>query len=94
MTDQTEAQARFQTAPRPLNFIRVRLYRGGQAETIRDVLNDEVDALFEELAKMRGTGTAEDDPDLLVCTSAIRHLNAALKDINNGLVELTGADGY
>jgi hypothetical protein len=94
MTEQAEAQARFEQAPRPLNFIRVRLYRGGQAETVRDILNDEVDALFEELAELRGKATPEDDPKMIECISSIRHLNGALKDINNGLVELTGADGY
>jgi len=94
MTDQTEAQTRWASSPRPLAFIRVRLYRGGQAETVRDVLNDEVDALFEELADLRGKGALEDDPALLECTASIRHLNGALKDINNGLIELTGEGGY
>ncbi len=94
MTDQTEAQATFARAPRPLNFIRVRLYRGGQAEYIRDLLSDEVDALFEELAKFRGAGKNETDPELIEVTQNIRHLNGALKDIGNGLIEITGPDGY
>lgn len=94
MTDaHAEAQTRWANSPRPLDFIRVRLYRGGQAEYIRDLLSDEVDALYEELGKMRGAGKSEVDPELTECIANIRHLNGALRDIGNGLIELAGPDG-
>lgn len=95
MTDaHTEAQTRWQNSPRPLDFIRVRLYRGGQAELVRSILADEVDALFEELGELRGKGTPEDSPELIECAQNIRHLNGALRDITNGMIEITGPDGY
>ena len=93
MTDLTEAQSRWQGAPRPLNFIRVRLYRGGQAEYIRDLLADELNVSYEELGKLRGTGKSETDPEITEIIANIRHLNGALKDIGNGLIELAGEDG-
>ena len=95
MTDaHAEAQSRWANSPRPLDFIRVRLYRGGQAETIRDILSDEVDQLYEDLGKFRGAGKPEDGPDISDTVARIRHLNGALRDINNGLIELVGPDGY
>lgn len=94
MTDATDtAQSRWQGAPRPLNFIRVRLYRGGQAEYIRDLLSDELNASYEELGELRGAGKVETDPEIMEVIGNIRHLNGALKDIGNGLIELAGADG-
>ena len=94
MTDaHAEAQSRWQNSPRPLDFIRVRLYRGGQAEYLRDLLSDEVDTLFEELGKLRGAGKTETDPDIVEVTANIRYLNSALRDIGNGLIELAGPDG-
>lgn len=94
MTEPTEAQARFAASPRPLNFVRIRLYRGGQAELVRTILTDEVDQLFEDLGKLRGEGKTEADPEIIEVAASIRHLNSALRDLNNGLVELTGPDGY
>jgi hypothetical protein len=93
MTEPTEAQTRFAGAPRPLNFIRVRLYRGGQAEYIRDLLADELDASYEELGLLRGKGLDETDKEIIEVVGNIRHLNGALKDIGNGLIELVGPDG-
>jgi hypothetical protein len=77
---------------RPLNYIRVRLYRGGQAEYVRSVLEDERVGLMEDLSQMRTAGKTEDDPEIQTCTANIRHLNNALKDIMNGLIELVGPE--
>lgn len=83
----------FARSPRPLDFIRVRLYRGGQAETIRDILEDEKEALFEELGDLRGAGKGEDDPRVNEVRTTLRHIINALRDLNNGLIELVGPDG-
>lgn len=83
---------RFAGMPRPLNYIRVRLYRGGQVEYIRDVLEDERDQLYEDLAKMRAEKKPEDGPDITECTANIRHLNSAIRDIANGYTELVGPE--
>ena len=95
MTIENETpQDRWAASPRPLQFVRVRLYRGGQAELVRDILADEVDVLFEELGTLRGSGKNESDQEIIDCAQNIRHLPAALRDISNALVELTGPDGF
>lgn len=91
MTD--TAEARFRQNPRPLDFIRIRLYRGGQAEFVLTLFTEERDGLLEDLGKMRGEGKAEDDPELVRTINEIRFLNNALRDLQNGLVELVGSDG-
>jgi len=89
MIDPTE---KFERMPRPLHFIRVRLYRGGQAEYVKTVLEDERDALLEDLSRMRTEGKNENDSDIQECAANIRHLNGALKDIMNGMIELVGPE--
>ena len=85
---------RWQRTPRPLDFVRVRLHRGGQAEYIRDLLEDEKEELMEELGKLRAEGKAEDDTDVEEVRNNLRHLILALKDVSMGLIELSGPDGY
>lgn len=87
------AEQRFRQSPRPLDFIRIRVYRGGMAEYLLDLLNDEQAALLEDLGKMRGEGRPEDDPGLVEVINKIRYLNNAIRDLSNGLIELVGADG-
>ena len=62
MTEQTDAQVRWQTTPRPLNFVRIRLERGGQAEFIRSVLETTKTVLLDKLGQLREDGLPEDDP--------------------------------
>ena len=85
---------RWQRTPRPLDFVRVRLHRGGQAEYIRDLLEDEKEELMEELGKLRAEGKTEDDTEVEECRNNLRHLILALKDVSMGMIELAGADGY
>lgn len=82
------AEDRWQRAPRPLNFVRVRLYRDGQAEYIRSLLEDEQDQLFEDLGRMREEGKDENGPEIEECRTNLRHLINFLKDINQGMIEL------
>ena len=89
-TPGAEAFARY---PRPLSFIRIRLYRGGQAEFIRDLFEDEKDRLFKDLGDMRSEGKDESNPEVEECKTNLRHLIYALKDLNNGMIELAGPDG-
>ena len=83
--------ARFKEMNRPLQFVRVRLHGpSGQADYIRELLADEQSALFEDLAKARDAGKQEDSPEITELRANLRHLNEALKDIDNGLIELVG----
>ena len=86
------AASRFSQTPRPLNFVRARLYRGGQAEYIRDLLEDEKESLFEDLAAARTHGKPEHDPEIEEIRTNLRHLINFLRDVNQGMVELVGPD--
>jgi len=91
MIDSTPGE-RFRSSPRPLLFIRIRLYRGGQAEFIRDLLRDEQANLYDDLAQKRADGKGEEDRDVIEITTNLRHLINALKDIDLGLIDLSGPD--
>ena len=91
-TEHDTSVERWNRTPRPLHFVRVRLYRGGQAEYIRDLLEGEKDNLFDDLTKLRTQGKHEDDPDIEECRTNLRHVINALKDVNNGLIELVGPE--
>lgn len=81
--------------PRPLDYIRVRYYRGGQAEYIRGLFEDEKEGLFEELGKLRGkppTPKAQQREEEI--QQELRHLINALRDLDTGMVELVGPDGF
>lgn len=79
-------------AVRPLHFIRVRLYRGGQAETVRDVLRDEQAAILDDISDLRSQGKPEADPEIADARSRYLHLVNALRDIDAGLLQLAGPD--
>lgn len=83
---------RFAASPRPLHFIRIRLYRGGQAEAIRDILRDEQAALYDELAELRAKGKDESDPEIETIRQTLVHVISALRDIDTGMIELAGPD--
>lgn len=94
-TSETETSVkRWNSAPRPLNFVRVRLYRGGMAEWLRDLVLDEQEDLFAQLGELRGDGKDEDDPEVEEVRNNLRHAISILKDINSGLIEIVGPDGY
>ena len=79
--------------PRPLDFVRIRLYRGGQAEYLRNLCLDEQEALFEELGELRGKGMDEGSHEVQDVRARLHHLINILKDLNSGLIELRGPDG-
>lgn len=81
-------QERFAKTPRPLEFIRVRLSRGGQAQYIQHLLEDERDQLYEELGSLREDGKSEDDPEIVEVQAHLRFLIAAARDISTGMIEL------
>ena len=94
MTSEAETAAdRFTRTPRPLDFIRIRVYRGGQAEYLLALLEDEKETLFEDLGKARGEGKDESDPDIEEIRQNLRHLINILRDLSNGMIELAGPGG-
>ena len=78
--------------PRPLNFIRVRLYRGGQAEFMEELLLGVKDDMMAELGDLRGRDP--DSPEIQKLERELRWLISALGDVQMGLVELAGPDGW
>lgn len=79
-------------AVRPLHFIRVRLYRGGQAEYVRDTLRDEQAAILEDIAALRAAGKPETDPEIAELRTQYLHLVNFLRDVDSGLMHLVGPD--
>lgn len=78
------------TGVRPLHFIRVRLYRGGMAEWVQQVLRDEQQALYEDLARLRGEGKPETHPEVEKVRTNLVHSVNVLRDIDSGLISLVG----
>jgi hypothetical protein len=77
---------------RPLLFVRFRLYRGGQAEWVRDVLRDEQANLYDDLAKLRAKNLPEDHPEIADVREKLSWSINALRDIDHGLIDLVGPD--
>ena len=77
---------------RPLLYVRFRLYRGGQAEWVRDLIRDEQTALYEDLAKARAEGKTEDDQDIQDIREKLGWSVNVLRDIDYGLIDLVGPD--
>lgn len=75
------------------DFLRVRLYRGGQADLIYDVLSDAKDELLDRIGGLRGKGIAESHPDIEHARNEVRHVISALASIDRGFIELVGPDG-
>lgn len=94
---------RFRQTPRPLDYVRIRLHADfvtrpdgervadGQATYVRDLLNDERQELEIELADARVDGKPEDGPEVAEIRQNLYHLNRAIKDISNGMIELLGS---
>lgn len=77
---------------RPLHFVRVRLYRGGMAEWVRDTLREEQQALYEDLARLRGEGKSESHPEIVDVREKLVHSVNVLRDIDSSLISLVGPD--
>ena len=82
----------FHRAPRPLAFVRVRLYRGGQAEYVRDLLLDDKEDLFKDLFELRSAGKTEGDDEVQEVRRNLNYVINAIKDIERGMIELVGPD--
>ena len=90
--ERSTPQERFAASPRPLHFVRIRLYRGGQAEFIRDSLRDLQADLLEDLGDLRTKGKSEDDEEIVEIRQQLVWLINALADLDRGLLELVGPD--
>jgi hypothetical protein len=75
--------------PRPLRFIRVRIY-ADTVDTIRDILQREQDAAYDRLAELRDEGRAEDDEEIQEIRHRLSGIIRLLADIDQGLIELVG----
>lgn len=90
-TDFETPQSRFARAPRPLHFVRIRLRRD-QAEYVKGLFEDEQEALYGELAKLRDAGKPEDHHRIAEIRDELGHLIEAIRDVSSGLIELVGED--
>lgn len=79
-------------AIRPLKFVRIRVYRGGQAEYLSTLMHDERKALLDDLAALRAEGKPESDAEVTETRDKIMFLVNALRDLDSALVSLAGPD--
>lgn len=77
---------------RPLHFVRIRLYRGGMAEWVQQVLRDEQAALYDDLAKLRAEGKPENDREVERVRTNLVHSVNVLRDIDSSMISLVGPD--
>lgn len=91
-TENDAARERWAKAPRPLAFIRLRVHRGGPAEYLHSLLEDEKSAEMENLTEYRTKGLAEDSTEVDEARMNLRYLIAFLRDLDSGLVDMLGPD--
>lgn len=87
--EQMSPAERWDNMPRPLRYVRPRLFPAGAA-WLRELLNDEQDALLKELADLRRQGKPENDPGIQERRAALEHCAQITKDVSLGLIELVG----
>jgi len=69
---------------------RMRLFRGGSGEWVQEVLRAEQAVLYEDLAKLRGEGRKEDDPEVAQTVNQLYWSINLLRDVDAALVNLVG----
>ena len=79
------------TGPRPLDFVRIRLYRGGQIEYVRELMEGAQDFWFKRLGELRDEGYDEDSEEVEYARSRLHYLVNALKDVTSGMIETAGS---
>ena len=83
-----------QRGPRPLDFIRIRLHRGGQAEYARELFAGAQEFWYKRLGELRDAGADENGEDVEFARQRLVWLIDILRDLDSGIVELVGKDGY
>lgn len=76
--------------PRPMLFVRLRLFRGGPAEWVRDTIRAEQEALYEDLAKARERGLTEDSEEIQEIREKLIWSIDILRDVESSMIELAG----
>ncbi len=77
---------------RGMEFLKVRVYRGGQADTLYDILLDEQDNLMNRLGKLRESNFAEDSPEIEEVRTNLHHCINVIRDLTSNMIELAGPD--
>lgn len=75
-----------------MEFLKVRVYRGGMANTLREVLLARQDALLEELSDLRAAGKQEDDEQVGVVRDRLVWLANLLRELGVASIDLAGPD--
>jgi hypothetical protein len=89
---QAAARERFAQTPRPLRFVRLRVYRGGPAEYLKTLLEDEKAAELENLSEYRTKGLPEESPAIEECRNNLRYLIGFLRDLDSAMIDMVGPD--
>ena len=80
---------RWENMPRPLKYVRPRLYPDG-ARYLRNLLEMEQSDEEDHLASLRAGGLTEGDPKIVEVRTNLSHLAQLIRDVSLGLIELVG----
>jgi hypothetical protein len=89
MIAQMTPEQRWDSMPRPLKYVRPRLYPDG-AKYLRNLLEDEQSAEEMHLTDLRRLGKSEDDSEVIETRASLGHLAQIIRDVSLGLIELVG----
>ena len=72
--------------------MRMRVYRGGQADWAQGVLRDEQAILYEDLGELRKQGVPESDPRAVSLRQRLTWSVNVLRDLDAAMISLVGPD--
>ena len=78
--------------PRPLDYIRIRLHRGGEADYVRELLEGAQEFWFKRLGELRDQDLDENSDDVQYARQRLHWLVNVLRDVNSGMIELAGGE--
>lgn len=78
--------------PPEIQARRFRLWRGGQANWVAEVLRDEQEALYDDLNELRRMGKTEDDPEVAEAVERLHWVVNLLRDVDAVRIALVGAN--
>ena len=76
--------------PRPLEYIRIRLHRGGEADYVRELLEGTQAFWFKRLGELRDEGFEENSDEVQYARQRLHWLVNVMRDVTSGLIELAG----
>lgn len=90
MIEQMAPSQRWENMPRPLKYVKPRLYPE-DAEYLRELLEAEQGDQERELGRLRALGLPEDNLDVARCRFALTRLASLIREVSLGIIEFARA---